>query len=171
MTPTETLCEASRANEVRLQAELQAIWDFPKTRGTLFWGPYNKDPTIKGTILGSLIFGNPHCASRYFSLPYFTILFSTVLCCVLCAMLYYTILYTVFVSTILYCTIPYSTTLCYTILYHIPVAHPGTPFHDPATLLHSSLRQAAKEQIQHLAAALEQDLGLGFRGLGFRDPF
>ena len=22
------------------------IWDFPKTRGTLFWGPYNKDPTI-----------------------------------------------------------------------------------------------------------------------------
>ena len=21
--------------------------------GTLFWGPYNKDPTIKGAILGS----------------------------------------------------------------------------------------------------------------------
>ena len=31
-----------------------------KNRGTLFGGPYNKDPTIKGTILGSLIFGNPH---------------------------------------------------------------------------------------------------------------
>ena len=25
----------------------------------LFWGPYNKDPTIWGTILGSPIFGNP----------------------------------------------------------------------------------------------------------------
>ena len=21
------------------------IWEFPKIRGTLFWGPYNKDPT------------------------------------------------------------------------------------------------------------------------------
>ena len=21
-------------------------WGFPKIRGTLFWGPYNKDPTI-----------------------------------------------------------------------------------------------------------------------------
>ena len=28
--------------------------------GTLFWGPYNKDPTIKGTILGSPILGSPH---------------------------------------------------------------------------------------------------------------
>ena len=28
--------------------------------GTLFWGPYNKDPTIWGAILGSPIFGNPH---------------------------------------------------------------------------------------------------------------
>ena len=28
--------------------------------GTLFWGPYNKDPTIQGTILGSPIFGNSH---------------------------------------------------------------------------------------------------------------
>ena len=31
--------------------------------GTLFWGPYNKDPTIKGTILGPPIFGNPHILS------------------------------------------------------------------------------------------------------------
>ena len=23
-----------------------ATWEFPKIRGTLFWGPYNKDPTI-----------------------------------------------------------------------------------------------------------------------------
>ena len=43
-----------------------SIWDFPKMGGgggTLFWGPYNKDPTILGyymTILGSPIFGNPH---------------------------------------------------------------------------------------------------------------
>ena len=38
------------------------IWEFPKIRGTLFWGPYNKDPTIWGTILGLLgspIFGTP----------------------------------------------------------------------------------------------------------------
>ena len=24
------------------------IWDFPKNTGTLFWGPYGKDPTIEG---------------------------------------------------------------------------------------------------------------------------
>ena len=23
-----------------------AVWGFPKIRGTLFWGPHNKDPTI-----------------------------------------------------------------------------------------------------------------------------
>ena len=23
-------------------------WEFPKIRGTLLWGPYNKDPTILG---------------------------------------------------------------------------------------------------------------------------
>ena len=22
------------------------MWEFPKIRGTLFWGPYNKDPII-----------------------------------------------------------------------------------------------------------------------------
>ena len=44
---------------------LSAVWlddarrKFPKIRGTLFWGPYNKDPTIQGTVLGSPIFGNP----------------------------------------------------------------------------------------------------------------
>ena len=36
------------------------IWEFPKIRGTLSWGPYNKDPTIWDTILGSPIFGNSH---------------------------------------------------------------------------------------------------------------
>ena len=25
---------------------VQEIWEFPKIRSTLFWGPYNKDPTI-----------------------------------------------------------------------------------------------------------------------------
>ena len=29
-------------------------------RVTLFGGPYNTDPTIQSTILGSPIFGNPH---------------------------------------------------------------------------------------------------------------
>ena len=36
------------------------MWEFPKIRGTLFWGPYNKDPTVWGTILESPIFGNSH---------------------------------------------------------------------------------------------------------------
>ena len=33
---------------------------FRKLGGTLFGGPYNKAPTISGTIVGSLIFGNSH---------------------------------------------------------------------------------------------------------------
>ena len=28
------------------------IWEFPKVRGAVLWGPYNKDPTFFGTILG-----------------------------------------------------------------------------------------------------------------------
>ena len=35
------------------------MWEFPKIGGVL-GGPYNKDPTISGIILGSLIFGNSH---------------------------------------------------------------------------------------------------------------
>ena len=35
------------------------IWEFPKFKGTLFGGPYNKDPTIWVTILGSPIFRKP----------------------------------------------------------------------------------------------------------------
>ena len=31
-----------------------------ENRGYLILGPYNKDPTIYGTILGSPIFGNSH---------------------------------------------------------------------------------------------------------------
>ena len=33
--------------------------------GTLYWGPYNKDPTIWGTILGPPIFGNSHMGLIY----------------------------------------------------------------------------------------------------------
>ena len=29
-----------------LFGSLGSIWEFPKRRGTLFWGPYNRDPTI-----------------------------------------------------------------------------------------------------------------------------
>ena len=35
--------------------------EFPKAAGALFGGPYNKDPTIQGTILGSL--GSPNFGS------------------------------------------------------------------------------------------------------------
>ena len=31
-----------------------------ENRGTSFWCPYNKDPTIQGTRLGSPIFGHSH---------------------------------------------------------------------------------------------------------------
>ena len=42
----------------------QTIWEFPKPRGTLFWGPYIEDPIISGNILGSPFFGNPHIPTR-----------------------------------------------------------------------------------------------------------
>ena len=38
----------------------QGYGSFRKLGGTLFWGPYHKDPTIWGAILGSPIFGNSH---------------------------------------------------------------------------------------------------------------
>ena len=44
------------------------IWAFPKISGTLFWGPYNKDPTIQATIVGSHIFGNSHIKTLYITL-------------------------------------------------------------------------------------------------------
>ena len=40
------------------------IWEFPKIRGALFWGPWHQDPTILGTFLGSPIFGNSHLEAR-----------------------------------------------------------------------------------------------------------
>ena len=36
------------------------IWEFPKKGVPYLGGPYNKDPTIEGTIFGSPIFGNSH---------------------------------------------------------------------------------------------------------------
>ena len=42
-----------------VQRQGEHIWEFPKIRGTLFWGPHNKDPTI----LGPPIFGNCHLGS------------------------------------------------------------------------------------------------------------
>ena len=53
------------------------MWEFPKIWGTLFWGPYNKDPTIQGTVLGSLFSETPMYALRvlgsyyiYWPLPF-----------------------------------------------------------------------------------------------------
>ena len=31
---------------VDLDKSYMTIWEFPKIMGTLFWGPYNKDPTM-----------------------------------------------------------------------------------------------------------------------------
>ncbi|CAE7812270.1 unnamed protein product [Symbiodinium sp. CCMP2592] len=50
--------ELGKALQVRTAEDLGVS----ENRGTLFWGPYNKDPTIQGTILGSPIFGNSHLA-------------------------------------------------------------------------------------------------------------
>ena len=46
---------------VPLKGSIKGL-EFPKIRGTLLWGPYNKDPTIQSTILGSPFFGNPALA-------------------------------------------------------------------------------------------------------------
>ena len=37
-----------------------ALLGVSETTEYLIWGPYNKDPTIKGTIFGSPIFGIPY---------------------------------------------------------------------------------------------------------------
>ena len=42
---------APKADEDQLR-RLGRVWEFPENQGTLFWVPYNKDPTIWGTILG-----------------------------------------------------------------------------------------------------------------------
>ena len=43
---------------------LALCWEFPKIRGTLFWVPYKKDPTISGTLFGSPIFGRSLLSRR-----------------------------------------------------------------------------------------------------------
>ena len=48
------------AQDLKSQGLGFRIWEFPKIRGTLFWGPCNKDRPILGTTLGSPIFGNCH---------------------------------------------------------------------------------------------------------------
>ena len=58
------LGETSPAGSVRGLSSNGPIREFPKIRGIFFWGPYNKDPTIWGTILGSPIFGNSRTMSR-----------------------------------------------------------------------------------------------------------
>ena len=34
------------------KADPAPVWEFQKMRGTLFWGPYSKDPTILGYSIG-----------------------------------------------------------------------------------------------------------------------
>ena len=46
--------------QIKALHRMMLILEFPKIGGTLFWGPYNEDPTIWGTRLGSPIFGNSH---------------------------------------------------------------------------------------------------------------
>ena len=59
-------CPASRpavASCPPQRRKLMQCWFYmgvSEIRGTLFWGPYNKAPTIQGTILGFPIFGNFH---------------------------------------------------------------------------------------------------------------
>ena len=36
-----------------------------ENRGTLFWGPFHKDPPISGTTLGCPILGNSHIAAKH----------------------------------------------------------------------------------------------------------
>ena len=50
---------SGRSDEVGFCIMLKPTWEFPKIRGTSFWGPYSKDPTIQGTILGSPILETP----------------------------------------------------------------------------------------------------------------
>ena len=38
------ICGVSGFRSIRVSGG--RMWEFPKIRGTLFWGPYSKDPTI-----------------------------------------------------------------------------------------------------------------------------
>ena len=39
-------CRSWDLEEGLADCRLCGMWELPKIRGTLFWGPYNKDPTI-----------------------------------------------------------------------------------------------------------------------------
>ena len=41
-----------------MPGQKQLIWEFPKIRGTLSWGPYKKDPTIQGYYIRVSYFRN-----------------------------------------------------------------------------------------------------------------
>ena len=43
--------EPLRAAAWRVDSFRTHTWEFPKIRGTISSDPYNKDPTIRGTIL------------------------------------------------------------------------------------------------------------------------
>ena len=47
---------------------VENIWGFPKIRGTILGGPYNKDYSIWGSILGPLILGNYHLGTGMWEL-------------------------------------------------------------------------------------------------------
>ena len=38
------------------------MWEFPRIRGTLFWGSYNKDPRIFTVLYKGPPFSEPPCA-------------------------------------------------------------------------------------------------------------
>ena len=60
-------CVAFRVAEVGIWGLSGGVTDVgvSKNRATSFWGPYHRDPTIWGTILGSPIFGNSHFSNRF----------------------------------------------------------------------------------------------------------
>ena len=54
------ICRTAHTNTLCILSQLMGV---SESKGTFFWGPYNKDPTIQGTISGAPIFGNPHLSA------------------------------------------------------------------------------------------------------------
>ena len=46
MNQGSTVFVLSPGHLQHLENLMNTIWKFPKIRGTLLWGPYNKDPTV-----------------------------------------------------------------------------------------------------------------------------
>ena len=61
LKPLETLAPRKVAEKSFQRLEVMVMWELPKIKGTLLGGPCNKDPTIYGTILGSLFSETPMC--------------------------------------------------------------------------------------------------------------